>query len=150
HYVPRVSAQLQRQIDAEFPTTSAPAIVVYSWPAGEKARAKRAAKELESLATSTGIAHPPYSTADSNDGQAGTLALALSGLGDDATSRAALKKLRTDLIPRTLGRVPGIQVAVSGDAARDVDFTTQMSNALPYVIAFVLVFAFLILLVTFR
>src|SRR5262249_7754160 len=40
HYVPRVSARLQRQIQAEFPTTSAPAIVVYSWPAGEQANAK--------------------------------------------------------------------------------------------------------------
>jgi len=43
-----------------------------------------------------------------------------------------------------------VKVAVTGDAARDVDFTTQMRNALPYVIAFVLAFAFLILLVTFR
>src|SRR5262249_19480781 len=93
---------------------------------------------------------PPYPTGGSSDGQASTLALPLSGLGDDATSKAALKVLRTNLIPRTLGRVPGVQVAVTGDAARDVDFTTQMTSALPYVIAVVLVFAFLILLVTFR
>jgi uncharacterized membrane protein YdfJ with MMPL/SSD domain len=145
----RVSASLQRQIDAEFPTTSSPAIVVFSWPAGERAKAERAARQLESLATSTGIAHPPYATGGSSDGQAGTLALALSGLGDDATSQAALKELRKNLIPTTLGRVPGVQVAVTGDAARDVDFTTQIRNALPYVIAFVLVFAFLVLLVTF-
>jgi RND superfamily putative drug exporter len=150
NYVPRVSASLQRRIDAEFPSTSAPAIVVYSWAAGERAKAARAARQLESLATSTGIAHPPYPTAGSNDGQAGTIVLPLSGLGDDATSKAALKVLRNDLIPRTLGRVAGVEVAVTGDAARDFDFTAQMRSALPYVIAFVLVFAFLILLVTFR
>jgi uncharacterized membrane protein YdfJ with MMPL/SSD domain len=148
--VERVSAPLQRQIDAEFPNTSAPAIVVFSWPAGERARAERAARRLESLATSTGIAHPPYATGGSGDGQAGTLALPLSGLGDDATSKAALKVLRNDLVPRTLGRVHGVEVAVTGDAAHDVDFTAQMRSALPYVIAFVLAFAFLILLVTFR
>jgi uncharacterized membrane protein YdfJ with MMPL/SSD domain len=150
NFVPRVSTQSQREIDAEFPNTSAPAIVVFSWPAGERAQAMRAARELESLATSTGIARPPYSTGGSGDGLAGTLALPLSGLGDDATSKAALKVLRDDLIPRTLGDLPGVKVAVTGDAARDVDFTTQMRRALPYVIAFVLVFAFLILLVTFR
>jgi uncharacterized membrane protein YdfJ with MMPL/SSD domain len=150
NYVQRVSASLQHQIDAGFPGISAPAVVVFSWPAGQRARAERAARQLESLATSTGIAHPPYSTGGSSDGQAGTLALPLSGLGDDATSKAAVKVLRNDLIPRTLGRVPGVEVAVTGDAARDVDFTTQMRNALPYVIAFVLAFAFLILLVTFR
>jgi RND superfamily putative drug exporter len=150
HYVARVSTSVQRRIDAEFPNTAAPAIVVFSWPAGERVKAERAARELESLATSTGIAHPPYATGGSHDGRAGTLALPLSGLGDDATSKAALETLRNDLIPRTLGSVPGVEVAVTGDAARDVDFTTKMRTALPYVIAFVLVFAFLVLLVTFR
>jgi uncharacterized membrane protein YdfJ with MMPL/SSD domain len=150
NYVPRVSPPLQRQIDAEFRGISSPAIVVFSWPRGERAKAERAARQLESLATSSGIAHPPYSTAGSSDGKAATLALPLSGLGDDATSKAALKELRTDLIPRTLGHVPGVEVAVTGDAARDVDFSAQIRNALPYVIGFVLVFAFLILLVTFR
>jgi RND superfamily putative drug exporter len=146
----RVSPPLQRQIESEFPSTSAPAIVVFSWPAGERAQAQRAAMQLASLATSTGIAHPPYVAGGSSDGQAATLVLPLGGLGDDGSSKAALKMLRNDLIPQTLARVPGVHVAVSGDAARDVDFTTQMRNALPYVIAFVLVLAFLILLVTFR
>jgi uncharacterized membrane protein YdfJ with MMPL/SSD domain len=150
NYVPRVSAPLQRQIAAEFPGTSAPAIVVFSWPRDGQAKAERAARQLESLATSTGVAHPPYTTGGSYDGQAATLVLPLSGLGDDATSKRALKVLRNDLVPKTLGRVAGVEVAVTGDAARDVDFTAQMRSALPYVIAFVLVFAFLILLVTFR
>jgi uncharacterized membrane protein YdfJ with MMPL/SSD domain len=148
--VQRVSTSLQRQIDAEFPGISAPAIVVFSWPQGGRAKAERAAGQLAKLATSSGIAHPPYSAGRSMDGLAGMLALPLSGLGDDQTSKAALNVLRSDLIPRTLGRVPGVQVAVTGDAARDVDFTTQIRRALPYVIAFVLSFAFLLLMVTFR
>jgi RND superfamily putative drug exporter len=146
----RVSSSLQTQIDHDFPSTSAPALVVISWPAMERAKAARAVRQLESLATSTGISHAPYSLGGSRDGLAATLELPLSGLGDDATSKAALNMLRNELIPETLGRVPGVKVAVTGDAARDVDFTTQMRNALPYVIAFVLVLAFLILLVTFR
>jgi len=39
---------------------------------------------------------------------------------------------------------------VTGDAARDADFTAQMRDGLPYVIALVLFLAFGLLLVTFR
>jgi uncharacterized membrane protein YdfJ with MMPL/SSD domain len=145
-----VPASLQARIDADFPGTSAPAIVAFSWPSGEKAQAEQAAKRLETFAAARGIAHPPFTTGGSLDDRAGTLELPLSGLGDDAASKRALAVLRTELIPQTLGRVPGVQVAVGGDAADDVDFTLQMTRGLPYVIAFVLVLAFLILLVTFR
>src|SRR5262249_48627682 len=146
----RVSPALQQKIQGEFPNTSALAHVVFSWPSGEGVQAKQAAKQLTRLATASGVAHPSYAFGGSGDGLAETIYIPLSGLGDDNTSKAALKKLRDTLIPQTLGRVSGVQTAVTGDAARDVDFTSQMTNALPYVIAFVLAFAFVILLVTFR
>ena len=53
-------------------------------------------------------------------------------------------------MPETLGRVPGAETAVTGETAEDVDFTDQIRSNLPYVIAFVLVLAFLLLLVAFR
>ena len=107
-------------------------------------------QQLEALAAARGIAHPPFSLGGSRDGRAGAIELPLTGLGDNAASRHALAVLRDDLIPQTLGRIPGVEVAVTGDAADDVDFTQQMKHGLPYVIAFVLVLAFLILLLTFR
>ena len=146
----RVSASAQTQIERDFPGTSSPAIVVYSFPPGERTPATHAASKLGTLAAARGIAHPPFSAGGSRDGRAGTLELPLSGLGDDDASKHALGVLRSELIPQTLGRVPGVQVAVTGDAARDVDFTHQMTHGLPYVIAFVLVLAFLIMLLTFR
>ena len=147
---PQVPASLQARIDHDFPGSAPPAVVVFSWPAGERAAAVRAADRLEQLAATRGIAHPPFSTGASLDGRAGTLELPLTGTGDDTASKHALAVLRDELIPRTLGRVPGTQVAVTGETARNVDFTTQMTHGLPYVIAFVLVLAFLILLFTFR
>ena len=143
-------ASLQTRINADFPATSAPAIVVLAWPAGQQARAMQAAAQLERLAAQTGIAHPPFPSNISRDGRAAALELPLSGLGDDTTTKHALATLRSTLIPQTLGRVTGVQADVTGDAARDVDFTTQMTHGLPYVITFVLGLAFLILLVTFR
>jgi len=146
----RVSASVQMRIERDFPGTSSPAIVVYSYPPDERAQATQAASKLGTLAAARGFAHPPFSVGGSGDGRAGTLELPLSGLGDDAASKHALGVLRGELIPQTLGGVPGVQVAVTGDAARDVDFTHKLTHGLPYVIAFVLVLAFLILLVTFR
>jgi uncharacterized membrane protein YdfJ with MMPL/SSD domain len=53
------------------------------------------------------------------------------------------------LIPQTLARIPGVQTDVTGTTAEDVDFTHQVKHGLPYVIAFVLGLAFILLLVTF-
>jgi RND superfamily putative drug exporter len=148
--LPRLSQALQQRITTDFPRTAAPAVVVYSWPVGRKAAATRAASKLERLAEARGIAHRPFSVGGSRDSQAGTIELPLTGLPDSASAKAALATLRGQLIPQTLGQVSGVQVAVTGETAHDVDSTHRLIGGLPYVIAFVLALAFLILLVTFR
>ena len=47
-------------------------------------------------------------------------------------------------------RVPGVRVAVTGDTAGTVDFNTLMGQRSSWVFAFVLLLAFLLLLVSFR
>ena len=76
--------------------------------------------------------------------------LPLSGAGDNTSSKHAIAVLRNELVPQTLGRIPGVEVAVTGDTAEDVDFTNQMKHGVPYVVVFVLSLAFLLLLVAFR
>ena len=136
---PVLAPSLQARIEADFPQTGPPAIVAFTTPS----RARHEAQRLESLAAAAGISHPPFALSGSRDGQAASLALPI-------TSKHDLQVLRDHLIPETLGKVPGIEVAVTGDLARDVDFTKQMKGGLPYVIAFVLALGFLILLFTFR
>ncbi|HEY3908070.1 MAG TPA: MMPL family transporter [Streptosporangiaceae bacterium] len=143
-------ARLQSQIDAKFPSASSPAVVVLTGSPAALLSARSQVGRLESLAAARGIAHPPFAVDVSADRRAETLALPLTGLADNAASRDAVTVLRDRLIPATVGQVPGVAVAVTGDAARDVDFTTQMRHGLPYVIGLVLVLAFLLLLVTFR
>jgi len=111
---------------------------------------RRAAKRLETLAAAHGIAHPPFRIDTGHNGGGFALELPLTGLGANDTSRHAIALLRNDLIPATLGKVPGVDTAVTGDTAHDVDFTKQMKDGIPYVIGLVLVLAFLLLLVTFR
>jgi uncharacterized membrane protein YdfJ with MMPL/SSD domain len=138
------------RIRAAFPSTSQPAIVVASGPPAEQDAARRAVKRLEALAVSRGIANPPFTESGSADGRAGSVELPLAGAGDNAASKHAIRILRRELVPRTLGRIPGVETAVTGVTAEDVDFTRQMKHGIPYVIAFVLGLAFLLLLVAFR
>ncbi|WP_305785807.1 MMPL family transporter [Symbioplanes lichenis] len=79
---------------------------------------------------------------------AGTVAVVSVVLtGDD---RAALTTLREQVAPASFGKLPGATVAVTGDTAETVDFGNRLSASLPWVFAFVLGLAFLLLLVSFR
>jgi RND superfamily putative drug exporter len=138
------------RVRSEFPGTAAPALVAATVPAGERAAFKQATTKLETLARARGIAHPPFTVTESRDGSGASIELPLTGAGNNTTSRTAVTALRDDLVPRTLGRIPGVQTAVTGDAASDLDLTSQMKRGTPYVIAFVLTLAFVLLLATFR
>jgi uncharacterized membrane protein YdfJ with MMPL/SSD domain len=137
-------------IRTEFPGTSASAIVVATGPRARQAQALRAVRRLEALAVARGIAHRPFTESGSDDGTTGSVELPLSGAGDNGASRRAVELLRHELVPQTLGRIPGVRTAVTGVTAEDLDFTRQMKHGMPYVIAFVLAFAFVVLLLAFR
>ena len=143
-------SELAAQITHEFPSTSSPATVVATWPATHTPGVRPAVGRLESLATAQGIAHPPFAIGLGPGGRSLALSLPLTGFGDNTASRNAVRELRDVLVPQTLGKVPGATTAVTGDTAEDVDFTNQMRHGVPYVVAFVLALAFLLLLVAFR
>jgi RND superfamily putative drug exporter len=84
------------------------------------------------------------------DGKVAELRVPMAGDGSDARSQAALKKLRETLIPATIGTVGGASAEVAGPTASSVDFNTQLNQRMPWVFAFVLGMAFLLLLVSFR
>src|SRR5580765_7889335 len=138
------------RIRAAFPGTSEAAVVVMAGPQEHRAAVERALQRLETLAVSRRITHGPFTVSAGSDGRAASLEVPLAGAGDNAASRRAIGILRGELVPATLGKIPGIETAVTGATAEDVDFTRQMKHGVPYVIAFVLVFAFLLLLVAFR
>ena len=67
-----------------------------------------------------------------------------------APSNDALATLRDEIIPATLGTVAGVEYAVTGETGSVEDWNEAMKSAVPIVFAFVLAFAFILLLVTFR
>ena len=137
-------------VRTEFPGTASPALVVATVPPGAHKAVRRAMIRLEALVRARGLAHPPFVVTDGRDGKAISLTLPLAAAGDNTASRDAIAALRGDLVPQTLGRVAGVRTAVTGDTAEDVDLTHQMRHSTPYVIAFVLAFAFIVLLAAFR
>src|SRR3954468_6725718 len=133
-----------------FPGAGETAKLVATVPPGRAGALKAQGRRLERLARSHGIAHGPVLETSNGDGTAAALFLPLSGAGNNAASRRAIQALRHELIPLTIGAIPGARTAVTGDVAEDVDFTHQLKRGLPYVIAFVLILAFVLLLVAFR
>ena len=143
-------AGLSARVAAEFPETAAPAIVVAAWRGDQRAAAARAVDRLATLAARAGVTHGPAQVTAGPGGGSLAVALPLTGLGANAASRHAVTVLRRRLVPATLGRLAAVRTAVTGDTAEDVDFTGQMSAGVPFVVAFVLSLAFVVLLVAFR
>ena len=134
------------------PRTSEPAIVVVAAGRSSSAsrRAARSSNGSRSSPSRAASRTRRSRSAAAPTGVGASLELPLIGAGDNAASRRAIEILRDDLVPATLGRVPGVETAVTGATAEDVDFTRQMKHGVPYVIVFVLALAFLLLLVAFR
>jgi RND superfamily putative drug exporter len=105
---------------------------------------------MKLVAASTKQMFQPMLTTISDDNTTAEIRVPLAGNGDDQASLAALSTLRDDVLPSTIGRVVGVDYAVTGDTAGTRDFNEQMKSRMPWVFAFVLGLAFVLLLATFR
>jgi uncharacterized membrane protein YdfJ with MMPL/SSD domain len=133
-----------------FPGAPAPAQVVIKARDVTSPQVQAEIAKLKQKALATGVMHEPIQTAISPDKTVARVAVPLAGDGSNATSTNALKVLRGQVIPATVGTVGGTQVAVTGEAAVTHDFNETMKAHAPLVFAFVLGLAFLLMLVTFR
>jgi uncharacterized membrane protein YdfJ with MMPL/SSD domain len=74
----------------------------------------------------------------------------LVGKGTDDVSMNALDKLRNVILPATVGKLDGAEYGVTGDTAASADQNALLKQKAPIVFGFVLVFAFVLMLLTFR
>ncbi|WIX85625.1 MMPL family transporter [Amycolatopsis sp. DG1A-15b] len=82
--------------------------------------------------------------------QALVVRIPLGGTGNDEAASRTLTTLRETLLPQTVGRIDGVGYAVAGRTAEAHDFTTQVLARAPYTFGFILLLAFVLLLVVFR
>jgi RND superfamily putative drug exporter len=92
----------------------------------------------------------PIDIEASRDGTVTTVEIPLAGKGTDDESIAALQTLRNDFVPQTIGQVDGVEYAVGGTTAADKDWSDKMTTTAPLVFGFVLLFAFIVMLISFR
>jgi len=139
------------RVQAAFPGGQEPAVIAVSADDVTAAPVARAIAELrQRVAADHKSFGQPIEGRVSADRSVAELRVPLVGDGEDSRSEAALAKLREQLIPATVGQVPGTEAAVTGDTASSADFNDLLSQRVPWVFAFVLGAAFLLLLVSFR
>jgi RND superfamily putative drug exporter len=149
--MPKSLKELQdyNKVEDAFPGGATPAIVAISGDASST-ELRQAVRRLEAQALASGQALEPIHAEVAPSGKAIRVEIPLVGKGTDTRSSAALATLRDEIVPATVGKVPGVEVAVTGATAASKDWNDAMKSALPLVGGFVLSFAFLLLLVTFR
>src|ERR687897_375193 len=139
-----------KRLDDAFPGGNDPATVAIKANDVRAPQVQDAIVALKKEALATGQLKGPIEVEASRDNTVATVDITLVGSGTDAESQAALATLREAVLPSTLGEVEGVEYAVTGTTALDKDWEAKMKTSAPLVFGFVLVFAFLILLASFR
>jgi uncharacterized membrane protein YdfJ with MMPL/SSD domain len=138
------------RIQAAFPGSSVPAVVALRAPDVTAPPVRAAIDDLHRRAVASGRMSEPVQVQVNPSRTVALIDVPLRGDGENATSMRALDTLRGEIVPATVGTLPGARVGVTGDTASSSDFSRLMHDRSPLVFAFVLGLAFLLLLLTFR
>jgi RND superfamily putative drug exporter len=142
--------QTYKAMQSAFPGASSPATVVVQAPDVRAPRVQSVVAQLRHEALATGVMKSPIRTTINPNGTVETIDIPLVGDGQSPAAVHDLHVLRSQVVPATIGKVAGVQAAVTGETAGDVDFAAAARSHMPIVFAFVLGFAFVLLLLTFR
>jgi uncharacterized membrane protein YdfJ with MMPL/SSD domain len=144
------AVQTFNKIDKAFPGDQVAAAVMIKTDDVGRAPVRSAIEDLQRRALASGQFNEPTDVEYNDQGTVALVSLPIQGDGQDAKSNAALGTLRDTLVPATVGKIAGADVGVTGQTAQSKDFNDQMKGSAPLVFAFVLGFAFILLLKTFR
>ena len=111
---------------------------------------QQAIASLRRQVLASGEAKRPIDVEVSASHDVARVTIPLAGKGVDDRANEALSTLRDELLPATVGTVPGATFAVTGITAQSADQNSLLKRKAPLVFGFVLIFAFGLLLVAFR
>jgi len=139
------AVQTMRDVAAGFPGEGTTVTVLAEGPGSAAALG-----DLASRATGAGaFTEVPDGLATSDDGGASSLTLALPWPDSDERTAEAITDLREETAPAALD-TDGLQWAVGGDAASNLDFDEHLTTWMPVVIGFVLLLTLVMMGVAFR
>ncbi|MGY0233958.1 MMPL family transporter [Longispora urticae] len=149
--LPRNTTVMQAydRLTAAFPSTGTSHEVAIrgDGPAVQKAIDALVAKTKgDPLFAQDGLEEPMVS----KDGKITVLSIATPYSSGSEEAHRSLVKLRTEIVPATLGTLSTVEYAVGGSVAGDVDYAAHVKEKLPIVIGFVLLLTFVMMTVVFR
>jgi RND superfamily putative drug exporter len=133
-----------------FPGTALPANVVVETLNVNSQTVRSAIAQLKRRVVASGRAFEPITVAVNKDATVANITVPIAGNGRDAASNAALRMLRDEVVPQTVGALPDTEAGVTGLTAAWKDQANELKSNLAPVITFVLLFAFALMLVAFR
>ena len=151
--LPRSLAVMQTydRMQAAFPGEQFTASIVVQGQDVSRAELREVASNVRQVARDSKQFEEPVTYDLSPNGKVGEINVPLAGSGTDDTSMNAVKELRSNVVPEvTVGLQTAEVVGVSGFSAGSLDFSDSMASHVWYAVGFVLLMAFLLLLVTFR
>ncbi|MFJ8135468.1 MMPL family transporter [Streptomyces sp. NPDC096013] len=138
------------RVNDAFPGGSEPAEVVVKAKDINAPAVKQALADFKAQAVSSGASRGPVDIKLHDAQNVAFVYVPLVGGSDQDKASKSLEKLRDDVRPATLGKVDGVQAPITGNVAGSKDFNDQLLGSVVPVFAFVVVFAFLLMLLSFR
>jgi RND superfamily putative drug exporter len=142
--------QTYDRVNEAFPGGSEPAEVVVKADDINAPEVKSALADFRERAIASGASRGPVEIKLHDAQDVALVYVPLVGGSDQDRAGASLDKLRDEVRPATLGKVDGLQAPVTGQVAGSKDFNDQLVGSVLPVLAFVVVFAFLLMLLSFR
>ncbi|WP_107067937.1 MMPL family transporter [Streptomyces sp. MUSC 125] len=142
--------QTYDRINEAFPGGSQPAQVVVKASDIGAPGVRQALADFKEQAIASGASRGPIEIKLHDAQNVALISVPLVGGSDLDKAVRSLDKLRNEVRPATLGKVDGLQAPITGQVAGNHDFNDQLLGSVVPVFAFVVVFAFLLMLLSFR
>ncbi|MGW1807540.1 MMPL family transporter [Streptomyces sp. NPDC002078] len=142
--------QTYNHINDAFPGGSEPAQVVVKARDINAPEVRQALADFKREAIASGASRGPVDIRVHDAQNVALVSVPLVGGSDMDRALKSLDKLRDEVRPDTLGKVAGVQAPITGQVAGNHDFNDQLLGSVVPVFAFVIVFAFLLMLLSFR
>ncbi|MEU9186791.1 MMPL family transporter [Streptomyces sp. NPDC048484] len=138
------------RVNEAFPGGSDPAEMIVKADDINSAEVKSALADFREQAISSGASRGPVDIKVHDAQNVAFVYVPLVGGSNLDKAEKSLVIIRDEVRPATLGKVDGVEAPVSGQVAGSKDFNDQLGSAVAPVFAFVVVFAFLLMLLSFR
>ncbi|MFE5394333.1 MMPL family transporter [Streptomyces sp. NPDC056568] len=142
--------QTYNRVNEAFPGGSDPAEVVVKADDINAPEVRDALAEFRERAVGSGASRGPVDVVMHDERNVALVYVPLVGGSDLDKAGESLERLRDEVRPATFGEVDGVEAPITGQVAGSKDFNDQIVGSVLPVFVFVVIFAFALMLLSFR